>query len=277
MRRRIFFAIGVAALALGGGFSAGCSHAITPQERRASFAANAATQIDGQPAGAYLLARTAILVGGVQVSPVVSTDGAPEKIKVGVQERDRLGFGSATAIDARGYLLTAAHCVTTEPVYLFFGDHRTTGRFEHARVVWRGDPDKREADVAILRIPHRLDAVLGWSGDFKTGDGVLAAGLDYDEASNFETGCVAGTVTKIDRRASAAPAFEFVYHETPLHGGDSGGPLTTTDGKLIGINTGAGSLRIGPFRWLVARAERPDVAWLRRVIEDDYAKSAAEK
>ena len=277
MRRRIIFAIGGAALVLGSGFVAGCSHAITPQERAASFAAHTAAQIDGQPGRDYLLARIAILVGGAQVRSLEGTDDAPEKIELGVQERTRLGFGSATVIDARGYLLTAAHCVTTEPVYLFFSEHRTTGKFERARVVWRGDPDKRETDVAILRIPHRLDAVLGWASDFKTGDAVLTAGLDYDEASNFEPGCVAGTVTKIDRRARAVPAFEFVYHETPLHGGDSGGPLTTTDGKLIGINTGAGSLRIGPFRWLVARAERPDVAWLRRVIEDDYAKSAAEK
>jgi len=249
----------------------GCAHHVTPEIRRTSFAPHAAATIGDRPVAEFLLARTAILMAGANVDRPADPASAPSAPERELTPGDGLGFGTATAIDPRGYLLTASHCVSRGPVYLVFSTARGHPRIERARVVWQGDFARNEPDLALLRIMHRLDATLEWAAEFKRGDPVFAAGLNYDQTFHFDSGCVAGEVTRIAHHAETAFPHDHVFHQAPLHSGDSGGPLTTTAGRLIGINTGAGSLHVWPFSWRVSRAERPDLAWLRRLIEADYA------
>jgi hypothetical protein len=65
-----------------------------------------------------------------------------------------------------------------------------------------------------------------------------------------------------------------VSHSSPLRPGDSGGPLVLSDGRLVGINVSVEY----DFQWsrlsLAPRhstAHRPDLAWVRKVIEADAA------
>lgn len=262
--------LGATGALLLGACAPGCTHRVTPEIRRTSFEPHAATTIAGRPVAEFLLARTAILMTGTDDHGINDPASAPTVSAQELTPRDGLGFGTATAIDPRGYLLTASHCVGRGPVYLVFSSPGARPRIERARVVWQGDFARNEPDLALLRIVHRLDATLEWAAEFKRGDPVFAAGLNYDQSFHLDSGCVAGAVTRIAHHAESAFPHDQVFHQAPLHGGDSGGPLTTIAGRLIGINTGAGSLHVWPFSWRVSRAERPDLAWLRRLIEADY-------
>ena len=269
MRRPFPAFVVVAALLAAGFVFAGCTHTITLQERTASFTRHEAARIDNLPARQFLLERIAVLMSGAEVTTKPETE---LEVTFAAKDPQDLGFGTATAIDARGYLLTAAHCVKHQPVFLFFINPEKKPHVERARVVWQGNAGQGEPDLAILHVTQRLAPTAEWSTDFKRGDAVLAAGLNYEEAFHFDAGCIAGELTKTERRTRATPAYDHIYHQAPLHGGDSGGPLITTAGRLIGINTGSGAARLGPFKWIVARAERPDLPWLRRLIDEDFAQ-----
>jgi hypothetical protein len=68
-----------------------------------------------------------------------------------------------------------------------------------------------------------------------------------------------------------------IRHNAPLREGDSGGPLADVDGRLIGINVKAGRI-FSPLHLLgrkVGVAERPDLAWLRQLIERHAAPAKA--
>jgi hypothetical protein len=82
--------------------------------------------------------------------------------------------------------------------------------------------------------------------------------------------CIGGHVTST-KRSNGAAALR-VFSNVPLRTGDSGGPLVASDGKLLAINTS------GIMSWtgsgeLVAASVRPDLAWVRRVIEEDRRTS----
>src|SRR5687767_169842 len=131
----------LALLCVGGSFvGTGCTHVVTSQERLASFAPHAAVKVDGQPVRSYLLERTGFLIGGADVIVERDGDGQAAGIELRNSDPTRLAFGSATAIDSRGYLLTAAHCVENAPVYVLLHSNNVLARVEKAEVLWRGDP-----------------------------------------------------------------------------------------------------------------------------------------
>jgi S1-C subfamily serine protease len=254
-------------------FAGGCTHVVTPHERRKSFAPHETAPIGAEPSRSFLLARTAVLIGGAEIIARNSADGKIAHLEAQTSNPGALAYGSATVIDRRGYLLTAAHCVAREPIYVLFGGSDGIARLEKTTVVWQGDDRKKEPDLAVLRVSQTIESVFEWSHVFQPKDAGLAAGLDYDQPLNFDMGCVAGKITRINR-PSAVPGHEDIYHDAPLHGGDSGGPLTSRDGRLIGINVAAGSLRIWPFLLKVSIAQRPNLAWLQTMIDADFAGGA---
>lgn len=256
---------------------AGCTHIATTQERIASFAPYADTRIAGEPVPAFLFARVAFLISGAEVKTEKAIDGQIAGAELIVGNPDHLAFGSATPIDRRGYFLTAAHCVANEPVYLMSTGTNGQKSVARASVVWRAPGGKDELDLAVLRIEQPVEWTLEWDPIYHRSEAVVFAGLNYDKLQNYDFGCAAGRITRIDLRPKATPPFEYIYHQAPVHGGDSGGPLTTPDGKLIAINTGGGSIRLGPFSYFVGRAERPDLGWLQRLINADCARHAVEK
>src|SRR5580658_2775973 len=118
--------------------SAGCVHYNTSEKRDASFLPYAGAKVGPVSLREFLLARSAVLFEGAQLSVTVSAaDSRMVWIKGAVSR-----IGEAAAIDRRGYFLTAAHCVKKGPFSLLFLDK---GRLvaQPARVVWRGDISKK--------------------------------------------------------------------------------------------------------------------------------------
>lgn len=260
------------ALALLSLAGAGCvTRVTTSAERSASLSPFVREKIAAEPIRDYLLKRSAFLLAGKRLTITSSrtTAGFGRSFRI---KSTSLRCGTAAAIDPRGYFLTASHNVEGDAPYLaFYRDGRM--QFESCRVVWQGNFKKGQPDLAILRIPTRLEFTFAWAPEMQAGSTALAAGLDAGKGTMFKLVCFAGPLLRLSERTSPAPAHTVVYHHAPIHSGDSGGPLVSLDGRLVGVNI---EIRPGiPFGLSpqTSVAHRPDLAWLRQVIDADFAQN----
>src|SRR5437016_584014 len=99
-------------------FLAGCLQG-TIRERTASFSHYTATKIGHETTKDFLTSRTAFLMTGHHLTITQSATNHENFTYHALN--GNFDFGSATAIDRRGYFLTAAHCVGGESPCLVFG------------------------------------------------------------------------------------------------------------------------------------------------------------
>jgi len=254
--------------------SGGCEHYNTPAIRDASFLPYAGAKVGQVSLREFLRARFAVVFEGDQLRVTVSGTNGTVKGTIS-------GIGSAAAIDRRGYFLTAAHCVQKGPFLLLFFDKGQL-QARPARVVWRGDESKKQPDLALLQVPFPLQDVFEWTPTFTNGERIVAAGITPGPDHLINRQCMAGKILRLDTGSETVlPRYICISHDAPLHAGDSGGPLVSTDGRLVGINSDA---VIGRLWWasftvgtVYSDAERPDLEWLRQLIEQDAAAPSEAK
>jgi S1-C subfamily serine protease len=169
------------------------------------------------------------------VSSVVETIGSAV---VRVDTRDRVdgkprgGTGSGVVISPDGLALTNAHVVNgAREIRL----SDTEGRTTEARLLGI-DPD---TDLALLRADAARSfafAPLGDSKTLKRGHLAIAIGNPL----GFESTVTAGVISALGRslRATTGRMIEDVIQtDAALNPGNSGGPLVSSRGEVIGINT----------------------------------------
>jgi S1-C subfamily serine protease len=141
------------------------------------------------------------------------------------------GLGSGVVISADGKILTAAHVVQTADVaWVEFQD----GREVSAHVV---GSDVR-ADVALLKLdslPKGLaPAPLGDSDKVEVGDQIFVVGAPYGIGQTLTAGHLSGRHQLNQNPKSLVPV-EFLQTDAAVNSGNSGSPVFTMEGEVIGI------------------------------------------
>jgi serine protease Do len=141
----------------------------------------------------------------------------------------RRGMGSGFIISADGYILTNAHVVAgAEQVAVRLADEK---RELAAKVV---GADSR-TDVALLKVEASgLPTLkLGDSSKVMPGEWVAAIGSPFGFANTI-TG---GIVSAVGRSLPGEAYVPFIQTDVAVNPGNSGGPLLTLGGEVIGINS----------------------------------------
>ena len=168
----------------------------------------------------------------------------PAVVSVTVKQEgsQRQARGSGFIVNSDGTIVTNNHVASAGDEYTVTMDD---GSELPAKLVGR-DP---RTDLAVLKVStsHPLPSLkLGDSNSVKPGEWVVAVGNPFGLGGTV----TAGIVSALGRDIGAGPYDQFLQIDAAINQGNSGGPLFTQDGKVIGVNTAilspsGGSIGIG--------------------------------
>jgi serine protease DegQ len=151
------------------------------------------------------------------------------------EEDDRIrGIGSGVVIVDKGIILTNLHVVNgAEHIQVVFAD----GTESDATVIGL----QPENDLAVLQaktIPDDLvPATLRSTRDLSMGDQVIAVGFPFGIGPSVSAGVVSGLKREYRSPEGKRLLTNLIQFDAAANPGNSGGPLATMDGEVVGIVT----------------------------------------
>jgi len=183
------------------------------------------------PAGAGSLSKVFKKVNPAVVVILTTERGYSSLQPDQMQSFNKGGLASGIVISKDGLIMTAAHVVqVADAVVVRFLDGTMVG----AKVVGSSP----QADVALLQLNHLPDnlavADLGGSDDVSIGDEIFVIGAPYGVDHTLTVGYMSG---RRHPEAACNPLLpiEFLQTDAAINKGNSGGPMFSMNGKVIGI------------------------------------------
>lgn len=150
-------------------------------------------------------------------------------------EEDPSGEGTGVVIVDDGTILTNLHVVfgAKRLSVVFFDGMESEAEFVGAH------PDKDLAIIRAKKIPDDLPpATMGSSANLKPGDEVVVVGFPFGIGPSVSAGVVSGlNRTFAGPGEKRTPLSGLIQFDAAANPGNSGGPLVTMDGEVVGIVT----------------------------------------
>jgi len=144
------------------------------------------------------------------------------------------GMGTGVVINEDGTILTNLHVVGgLERLTVVFAD----GTESPAELV-SADPDQDLAVIRALNLPDDLmPATLRSTRDLRQGDRVAAVGFPFGIGPSLSAGVVSGLGREYRGPEGERILTNLIQFDAAVNPGNSGGPLITMDGHVVGIVT----------------------------------------
>jgi len=225
-----------AAVAIGAGAGAGV-YAVSQHSSSPNGSSSTATAVVTQPAAAKTTTTTLeqlyknVTPGVVDITASGASSGQSDQFgnpQGGTSSAEGTGF----VWDTQGHIVTNAHVVDSANSYTVKFQN---GKTASATLVGKDD----SSDIAVLKVNvaasdlHPL--TIGSSADVLPGEAVVAIGSPFGLTETMTS----GIVSAIDRTITAPNNYSIsgaIQTDAPINHGNSGGPLLTTDGQVIGVN-----------------------------------------
>ncbi len=143
-------------------------------------------------------------------------------------------LGTGVVIIDNGTILTNLHVVWgTKKIRVRFADG-----FESEAVMVGAQPENDLAVLKALKLPDDLEAAtMRSTGDLKPGDHVIAVGHPFGIGPSVSYGVVSGLKREFRSSEGEKTLTNLIQFDAAANPGNSGGPLVTMDGHVVGIVT----------------------------------------
>lgn len=183
-----------------------------------------------QPADRSDRAERADRAGGAERGDRAGADGKGAGRDGDVQN----GVGTGVVIKDDGLILSNLHVVAgARRITVVFADGT-----ESPATITGARPEHDLAVLKATKVPDDLQpAVLRSTGDLSEGDGVVVVGFPFDIGPSVSSGVISGFNREYQSASGARVLSNLIQFDAAANPGNSGGPLATMEGEVVGIVT----------------------------------------